>query len=65
MSSAGCAKAVKCVADRDTVVEIDEKVSEYEIECKARRLGSDLCREGGSTSVWEVWLRVNTRESRV
>ena len=53
-SSAGCVKAVKCVADRDTVVEIDEKVCEYEIECKARGFDSDLCCEGDSTGECEV-----------
>ena len=53
-SSAGCVKAVKCVGDRDTVVEIDGEVSEYEIKRKARRFDSNLCCEGGLKSECEV-----------
>ena len=40
-------KAVKCVADERTVVEIDEKVLGHEIKCEASCFDRGLCcREG-------------------
>ena len=46
-SSAGCVKAVKCVADECTVVEIGEKELGHEIKYEASCFDRGLCCKEG------------------